>query len=380
MSVIGNNPSCSTNNPPWVCTGNPDDTSVGEAWAVLLQTAASGGARYRLSDTFAYDLVMVTAQALNMVMFDAQNRTVSAYEARNLDAIKAQRAVLLGALAGLDDLMGTRSLFLLGNWLSPAREWANSTAPYTATCDADENTKRTACTRPFVGAARVCDGTKGSSNKITTNCTISANCATCVDGSFGTVNESPCLTCKPGYVFFDWGCHGCTGSCNSDTHTDIPVDICEFRNCCFNDSTLGVASCFERPRSPEAQFVIDAKTVITLLGTSGSASQEYADRMWQGMIGDYYLPRWSQWFDFVETTLATNTTYDETPFTAALRVWQENWILSDTWYRTEPHGNAVNISAALFAKYSHLLRGGTPKVKTDDSAGGIVCSRNIMLW
>ena len=360
MSVIGNNPSCSTNNPPWVCTGNPDDTSVGEAWAALLQTAKSGGAKYRLSDTFGYDLVMVTAQALNMVIFDAQNRTVSAYHARNLSAIKAQRAVLLGALRGLDDLMGTRTKFLLGNWLAPARAWAKSTAPYTATCDAGVNTKRTACTRPFVGAARVCDGAKGSLNKVSTNCTASANCATCVDGSFGTVNESPCLSCKRGFAFFDWGTHGCTGSCNSDTQTHIPVDLCEFRGCCFNDSAPKVASCFERPRSAEAAFVVDAKTVITLLGTSGSASQEYADRIWQGMLSGYYLPRWSQWFDFVETTLVANKTYDEAPFTAALRVWQENWILSDTRYRTEPRGNAVDISAALFTKYSHLLRGGTP--------------------
>ena len=309
-------------------------------------------------DVFSERLLVVS-----VVLFDAQNATVAAIHARNISAVKAQRDVLLGVLSGLDDLMGTRSLFLLGSWLERAREWANSSATYTATCDVGANSTRAACTRPFVKAARVCDGTNGSNTAITTNCTASAHCATCVDGSFGTANESPCLTCKPGFHFFDWGTHDCTGSCNSDTHTDIPIDVCEFMGCCYNDSATSPASasCFERPRIAEAQYVIDAKTIVTLMGTSGAASEEYADRLWQGMLSDYYLPRWSQWYDFVEATLAANKTYDETPFAAELRVWQERWVLSDTRYRTNPRGNAADISAALFANYSHLLRGGAPK-------------------
>ena len=39
---------------------------------------------------------------------------------------------------------------------------------------------------------------------------------------------------------------------------------------------------------------------------------------------------------------------------------QMRWLLSDTRYRTEVAGDAVGISRALYANYSHLLRGGSP--------------------
>ena len=58
-------------------SGNPDDTSVGDAWAAFLDAAREGGtggaARYAASDTFGYDLAMTTAQALNMVRRPAES-------------------------------------------------------------------------------------------------------------------------------------------------------------------------------------------------------------------------------------------------------------------------------------------------------------------
>ena len=66
MSLLGLS-NCNHLNPPWVCTGNPDDTSTGDAWRALLHAAEAGGAAYPNTDTFGYDLVSTTAQALNMV-------------------------------------------------------------------------------------------------------------------------------------------------------------------------------------------------------------------------------------------------------------------------------------------------------------------------
>ena len=59
---------CTKTNPPWVCTGNPDDPTVGAAWASFLAAAESGGGAYSRSDTFGYDLAVTTASALNMVL------------------------------------------------------------------------------------------------------------------------------------------------------------------------------------------------------------------------------------------------------------------------------------------------------------------------
>eukprot|EP01052_Picozoa_sp_SAG31_P030686 SAG31_NODE_3169_length_4591_cov_7.118655_2_plen_143_part_00 len=74
--------------------------------------------------------------------------------------------------------------------------------------------------------------------------------------------------------------------------------------------------------------------------------------------------------------------YDEAPYATALRDWQDRWLLSDTRYRTEPQGNAVQLSEVLFDKYSHLLRGqrghggrGTalPPQKHDDIDRSVSC-------
>ena len=37
VSLLGLS-NCNHLNPPWVCTGNPDDTSTGDAWRALLHT------------------------------------------------------------------------------------------------------------------------------------------------------------------------------------------------------------------------------------------------------------------------------------------------------------------------------------------------------
>ena len=112
MSLLGLS-NCNHLNPPWVCTGNPDDTSTGDAWRALLHAAEAGGAAYSNSDTFGYDLVSTTAQALNMVLYDAQNATAAAVKARDLGAVRKQRAVMLGIIQGLDgeySLASTRTL------------------------------------------------------------------------------------------------------------------------------------------------------------------------------------------------------------------------------------------------------------------------------
>ena len=101
MSLLGLS-NCNHVNPPWVCTGNPDDTSTGDAWRALLHAAEAGGAAYSNSDTFGYDLVSTTAQALNMVLYDAQNATAAAVKARDLGVVRKQRAVMLGIIQGLD--------------------------------------------------------------------------------------------------------------------------------------------------------------------------------------------------------------------------------------------------------------------------------------
>ena len=240
--------------PPWVCTGNPDDRSLGLAWENLLAAAATNPA-LGLSDTFGYDLVVVTAQALNMVFWDCHNRTVHAMASNNISAIKVERDLALGLILDLDELLQTKELFLLGTWLEQARRWGNSTAAYHASCDAPEQGRTPCTTGAFARAGRTC-------GKVISNCTVDSHCATCVAGGGAT----KCLTCKVGYGFFDLGQTDCTGSCGNTQQTTISADDCEFQGCCFDqNSSTAAAACYARavPLTPEALFTMDAKSRFT---------------------------------------------------------------------------------------------------------------------
>jgi hypothetical protein len=337
------------NEPPWVCTGDPDDTSLGLAWANFLAAARQSSA-YRSSDTFAFDLVVTTAQALNMVAWDAHNRTSEALANKDLAGVRTQRTIFMGLIDDLDELLATRPLFLLGKWLAGARMWGNSSAPYHASCDAPAEGRSPCTTGTLVRAGRMCATSS-------TNCSASAHCVTCASSA-----PDSCLTCEAGHAFFDFGKLDCTGSCGSASRTAIDVDDCEYQNCCYDDSVPEAAACYVRPLSPEALFTIDAKNVVTALGTQDDGLQDYAARLWSGLVGDYYHGRWQRWFDYVEHVVQANATYDDSLFETQVRQYQEEWLLDDTRYSTEASGNAVALSSSMFTKYSHLLRGGSPSV------------------
>ena len=110
--------------------------------------------------------------------------------------------------------------------------------------------------------------------------------------------------------------------------------------------------------------------IITLLGTQSSESlQEYAARLWAGLMKDYYHGRWSRWYDYILRT--NSSSYSDDVFETSIREWQEEWLLNDTRYVTNATGDAFVRSKAMFVKYSRLLRGSQPStrvsIKSDDT-------------
>ena len=164
-----------------------------------------------------------------------------------------------------------------------------------------------------------------------------------------------CLTCEPNATFFDWGGLDCTGSCGTPGQTDIPVDLCEFRGCCYNSSNASAAACFVKDFSLQAEFVRAEKTVITLMGTQGSGSEEYAARLWNGLVGQYYYGRWSRFFEYLLKCVSEGKPYDQQEWDAVRRPWQESWVRADLRFQTKPSGDAVSLSKDLFDSYRHLL-------------------------
>ncbi|CAK9870707.1 unnamed protein product [Sphagnum jensenii] len=82
-----------------------------------------------------------------------------------------------------------------------------------------------------------------------------------------------------------------------------------------------------------------------------SPLHDYANKMWSGLMRDYYQPRASLYIGFLKQALYQNSSF---PFDA----WREQWIaLTNNWqdatdlYPVHPEGDALKIAQTLYAKY-----------------------------
>ena len=87
------------------------------AWQQLISCAQT----YGESDGFRYDLVDVTRQVLADYASIFQQKVAAMYKSGNMEGFKAASEEFLGLVDDMDKLLGTREEFLLGKWLSDAR-------------------------------------------------------------------------------------------------------------------------------------------------------------------------------------------------------------------------------------------------------------------
>ena len=92
-------------------------------------------------------------------------------------------------------------------------------------------------------------------------------------------------------------------------------------------------------------YVLNAKAQVTVWGGSGNLA-DYASKAWQGLYRDFYLPRWSRFFDALRAAGAGP--FDEAPVVAAIAAWEQAWVERDTAYaRTIPTDPISSVRALL---------------------------------
>jgi alpha-N-acetylglucosaminidase len=80
---------------------------------------------------------------------------------------------------------------------------------------------------------------------------------------------------------------------------------------------------------------------------------DYANRQWNGLLGDFYYHRWALWLDALNDSLAHKVAFDETAARNQIHDWEIAWTQqTGGHYATKPHGDAVAISQRLFDKYT----------------------------
>ncbi|MGM1018333.1 MAG: alpha-N-acetylglucosaminidase TIM-barrel domain-containing protein [Actinomycetota bacterium] len=82
----------------------------------------------------------------------------------------------------------------------------------------------------------------------------------------------------------------------------------------------------------------DLQNLLTTWGTKASFSlHDYANREWQGLVGDFYASRWEQYFDTLRTTL----TQGGNPASIDWYEVDEAWAKGNHDYPAEPSGDIV---------------------------------------
>ncbi|MDE3066617.1 MAG: alpha-N-acetylglucosaminidase C-terminal domain-containing protein [Verrucomicrobiota bacterium] len=80
---------------------------------------------------------------------------------------------------------------------------------------------------------------------------------------------------------------------------------------------------------------------------------DYANRQWNGLLGDFYYHRWQMWLQALNEALAHHVALDETATCNHIRDWELSWTRQTRGhYATRSHGNPIAISRELFAKYA----------------------------
>ena len=77
-----------------------------------------------------------------------------------------------------------------------------------------------------------------------------------------------------------------------------------------------------------------ARTLLTIWG--GPILNDYANRMWGGLVKDYYAKRWNLFFDAVIKAAKQGKEFDEKAFSEELSKFEYAWTLSHTNYPVEP--------------------------------------------
>ena len=111
------------------------------------------------------------------------------------------------------------------------------------------------------------------------------------------------------------------------------------------------AKSWARNEDERQYYERNARTIITVWG--GGSITDYAGRQWNGLMRDYYLPRWQLLIDAKLAELQGGKPIDRTELE---KQWHDqNWKFANGTggnYRAKPSSDYFAMSGALFKKYA----------------------------
>ncbi|HTI97453.1 MAG TPA: alpha-N-acetylglucosaminidase [Dongiaceae bacterium] len=104
-------------------------------------------------------------------------------------------------------------------------------------------------------------------------------------------------------------------------------------------------------RAESDRYERDARELITTW-TDSDSIPDYANRQWNGLLGDFYYQRWKIWLDALDESLTQGVQVNEAATRETIRNWELEWTRKHNAYRSRPKGDVIRISKKLLERYA----------------------------
>ncbi len=133
---------------------------------------------------------------------------------------------------------------------------------------------------------------------------------------------------------------------------------------CNTDFMLGAwiaqaRACGHTPAEQE-YYEQQARTLLTVWG--GPVLNDYANRMWNGLIKYYYAERWNMFFNAALQAVCRHDTLSEDEFSRNLSVWEQTWNTTHQSIPAKAQGDAIQVAMyvlqhvdSLYMKDKYML-------------------------
>jgi alpha-N-acetylglucosaminidase len=103
----------------------------------------------------------------------------------------------------------------------------------------------------------------------------------------------------------------------------------------------------------------NARNLLTTWGAKAGDLNDYASRMWSGLISTFYGQRWNMFFAAVDRAVIAGQKFDDIKFKEYVKEvtdYEEMWwkdCIGD--FPSKPIGNGLSVAKELYLKYSKLI-------------------------
>lgn len=121
---------------------------------------------------------------------------------------------------------------------------------------------------------------------------------------------------------------------------------------------------FATTEDEQAALEYDARSLVSVWGNESGANsglRDYANREWQGLVGDYYYSRWKTYFDTLDVALET----EKKPKLINWYAFGHEWAEQPSAYPTKPTGDIYAIAEEV---YDLLVSEASATVESDLSS------------